>query len=68
MCPLISKIATSYNINDSPIKTLHLHKDLGVMIGDDFNWEKHNDYILNKDVELSPIPLFHQLWSNYMSP
>ena len=43
-----SKITTSYNINDGPIKTSHLHKDLGVMISDDLNWEKHHDYILKK--------------------
>ena len=38
---LICKVTTSYNINDSPIKTSHLHKDLGVMISDDLNWDKH---------------------------
>jgi len=45
MCPLK---ATSYNINDCPIKTSHLHKDLGVIISNDLNWDKHHDYILKK--------------------
>ena len=26
----------------------HLHEDLGVMISDDLNWDKHHDYILKK--------------------
>ena len=43
-----SKVTTSYNINDSPIKTSHLHKDLEVMISDDLNRDKHHDYILKK--------------------
>ena len=66
MCPLISKIATSYNINDSPIKTLHLQKDLGIMIGDDFNWEKHHDYILKRAYKT--LGLVRRTFSNTIAP
>ena len=41
-------ISTSYNIRGNPINTTHNHKDLGVIISDDLNWNIHHDAILSK--------------------
>ena len=42
------KFTSTYNINGNPINTSHLHKDLGVLISDNLNWNEHHDYILKK--------------------
>ena len=42
------KISTSYNIGGNPINTTHSHKDLGVIVSDNLNWNIHHDAILSK--------------------
>ena len=41
-------IRTSYNIRGNPINTTHSHRDLGVIISDNLNWNIHHDAILTK--------------------
>ena len=41
-------ISTSYNIRGNLINTTHSHKDLGVIISDNLNWNTHHDAILGK--------------------
>ena len=41
-------ISTSYNIRGNPINTTHSHRDLGVIISDNLNWNIHHDAILAK--------------------
>ena len=41
-------ISTSYNIRGNPINTTHSHRDLGVIISDNLNWNIHHDTILAK--------------------
>ena len=41
-------ISTSYNISGNPINTIHGHKDLGVIVSDNLNWNIHHDAILSK--------------------
>ena len=41
-------ISTSYNISGNPINTTHSHKDLGVIVSDNLNWNLHHDVILSK--------------------
>ena len=41
-------IRTSYNIRGNPINTTHCHRDLGVIISDDLNWNIHHDAIITK--------------------
>ena len=36
------------NIRGNPINTTHSHKDLGVIISDNLNWNTHHDAILGK--------------------
>ena len=31
-------ISTSYNLSGNPINTTHSHKDLGVIVSDNLNW------------------------------
>ena len=42
------KISISYNIRGNPINTTHSHRDLGVIISDNLNWNIHHDAILAK--------------------
>jgi len=42
------KTLTSNNINDTPISTSHNHKDLGVIINDNLDWNIHHDAILSR--------------------
>ena len=42
------KTLTSYNIRGIPIKTMHNHKDLGVLIKDNLDWDIHHDAILSR--------------------
>ncbi|MCY3929513.1 MAG: reverse transcriptase family protein [Acidobacteria bacterium] len=42
------RILTSYNIRGNSINTTHNHKDLGVIISDNLNWNIHHDAILGK--------------------
>ena len=41
-------ISTSYNISGNSINTTHSHKDLGVIVSDNLNWNIHHDAILSK--------------------
>ena len=41
-------ISTSYNIKGNSINTVHSHKDLGVIVSDNLNWNIHHDAILSK--------------------
>ena len=41
-------ISTWYNISGNPINTTHSHKDLGVIVSDNLNWNIHYDAILSK--------------------
>ena len=42
------KSLTSYNIRGMPINTTHNHKDLGIIINDNLNWNTHHDAILSR--------------------
>jgi len=42
------KFTTSYCINSNPINFSHSHKDLGVLISDNLNWNDYHDYILKE--------------------
>ena len=42
------KSSISYNIRSNFINTTHNHKDLGVTISDNLNWNILNDAILSK--------------------
>ena len=42
------KTLTSYNIRGTPIKTMHNHKDLGILIKDNLDWDIHHDAILGR--------------------
>ena len=41
-------ISTSYNIIGNSINTTHSHKDLGVIVSDNLNWNLHHNAILSK--------------------
>ena len=66
-------IPTSYNIRGNPINTTHSHRDLGVIISDNLNWNIHHDAILAKAyrtlglVRFFPVLFRHRLKSNYIA-
>jgi len=41
----------SYYTRGMPISTTHSHKDLGMVINDNLNWNVHHDAILSKAYE-----------------
>ena len=43
-----SKFSTSYTINNLIINSESFHKDLGVIISGDLQWNRHHDYVLDK--------------------
>ena len=42
------KFSTSYTINNLIINSESFHKDLGVIIGNYLQWNRHHDYVLDK--------------------
>ena len=44
----LNRTPTSYNIRNDPITTTHNHKDLGIIISCNLNWNLHHDTILRK--------------------
>ena len=42
------KFSTSYTINNLIINSESFHKDLGVIISSDLQWNHHHDYVLDK--------------------
>ena len=45
---VLNFLATSYTINNSAINFEYFHKDLGIIISNDLQWNHHHDYVLDK--------------------